>query len=158
MLNSILYFEEKCISKFQKLEDDFLKEPTRLAEYVQAITRQLHLLGIEMIKESLELIDEMLQKSPMRKRNWVIEKHSQKQLTTSLGDVVFQKTLFTHKETGKSEYLVDRIMGLDPYERLTEDAVANLLEEAVQTSYRRGGEESKTGDEKRGGLSIHRCR
>lgn len=140
MLNSILYFEEKCISKFQKLEDDFLKEPTRLAEYVQAITRQLHLLGIEMIKESLELIDEMLQKSPMRKRNWVIEKHSQKQLTTSLGDVVFQKTLFTHKETGKSEYLVDRIMGLDPYERLTEDAVANLLEEAVQTSYRRGGE------------------
>ena len=142
MINSILYFEEKCISKFEKLENDFIKEPTRFAEYVQGLTQELHLLGVEMIKESLELMDEMLQKSPKRKKNWVVESHTQKQLTTSLGDVVFQKTLFTHKETGKSEYLIDRIMGLDPYERLTEDAVAKLLEEAVQTSYRRGGEKA----------------
>ena len=115
MINSILYFEEKCISKFEKLENDFIKEPTRFAEYVQGLTQELHLLGVEMIKESLELMDEMLKKSPKRKKNWVVESHTQKQLTTSLGDVVFQKTLFTHKETGKSEYLIDRIMGLDPY-------------------------------------------
>ena len=105
MINSILYFEEKCISKFEKLENDFIKEPTRFAEYVQGLTQELHLLGVEMIKESLELMDEMLQKSPKRKKNWVVESHTQKQLTTSLGDVVFQKTLFTHKETKKSCYL-----------------------------------------------------
>lgn len=34
MINSIKYFEEKCISKFEKLENDFLKEPTKFAEYV----------------------------------------------------------------------------------------------------------------------------
>ena len=33
-------------------------------------------------------------------------------------------------------------MGMDPHERMTEDAEARLLEEAVQTSYRRGGEET----------------
>lgn len=60
MVNSIRYFEEECIKKFEKLEDEFMKEPTKIAEYV---------LG------------------------------------------------------------------------LTEDAEARLLEEAVQTSYRRGGEE-----------------
>ncbi len=31
-------------------------------------------------------------------------------------------------------------MGLEKNQRLTEDAEAKLLEEAVQTSYRRGGE------------------
>ena len=69
-----------------------------------------------------------------------MEAHSHKQLTTSLGDVRFSKTLFTNKETGKSEYLLDRLLEIDPNERLTEDAEARLLEEAVQTSYRRGGE------------------
>ena len=27
MYNSIKYFEEKCIKKFEKLEDEFYKEP-----------------------------------------------------------------------------------------------------------------------------------
>lgn len=51
----------------------------------------------------------------------------------------FAKTLFKNRETGKSEYLLDKIIGLEPKERMTEDAEAKLLEEAVQTSYRRGG-------------------
>ena len=142
MINSIKYFEEKCISKFEKLEDDFMKEPTKLAEYVIGLTDELHKLGLEMIKESLESMDMMLQKSALRREKWVIETHSKKQLTTSLGDVTFNKTFFCNKETGESEYLLDRIMGLAPHQRITEDAEAKMLEEAVQTSYRRGGEEA----------------
>lgn len=142
MLNSIKYFEEECISRFEKLEDEFMKNPSRLAEYVYGLTDELHKLGSEMIKESLGSMDMMLQKSPMRLKHWVVEAHSRKQLTTSLGDVVFSKTLFTSKETGKSEYLLDRILGIGPNERITEDAEAKMLEEAVKTSYRRGGEEA----------------
>lgn len=142
MLNSIKYFEEECISRFEKLEDEFMKEPTKLAEYVYGLTDELHRLGLEMIRESLETMDMMLQKSPVRLKHWVVEAHSPKQLTTSLGDVAFSKTLFTSKETGKSEYLLDRILGIGPNERITEDAEAKMLEEAVQTSYRRGGKEA----------------
>lgn len=39
-------------------------------------------------------------------------------------------------------YLLDRIIGLEKHERITEDAQARMLKEAVQTSYRRGGEET----------------
>ena len=141
MYNSIKYFEEECINRFEKLEDEFMKNPQQLAEYITGITSELHQLGLQIIRESLESMDEMLQKSPVRKKNWVVESHMQKQLTTSLGEVRFEKTLFTNKNTGRSEYLLDRIMGLKRNERLTEDAKARLLQEAVQTSYRRGGEE-----------------
>ena len=54
--------------------------------------------------------------------------------------VTFKKTLFTNRETGESEYLLDRIMGFEKHERISEDAFAKMLKEAVQTSYRRGGE------------------
>lgn len=140
MINSIKYFEEECIKKFEELEIQFMKEPTKIAEYVLGITDELHRLGLEMIKESLESMDQMLQESPRRKEKWVVEAHDTKQLTTSLGDVKFSKTLFKNRETRTSEYLLDKIIGLAPKERMTEDAEAKLLEEAVQTSYRRGGE------------------
>lgn len=141
-INSIKYFEEECINKFEKLEDDFLKDPLKMAEYITGLTEELHKLGLRMIQESLESMDRMLQKSPVRLKHWVVEAHESKQLITSLGAVTFRKTLFTNKETGHSEYLLDRILGLGRKERLTEDAQARMLKEAVQTSYRRGGEET----------------
>ena len=149
MINSIRYFEEKSIYKFEKLENEFMKEPLKLAEYVLSLTDELHNLGLRMIQESLESMNEMLRKSQKRLQHWS-ESHETKQLLTSLGEVTFKKTLFTNKETGKSEYLLDRILGLQRNERITEDALARMLKEAVQTSYRRGGEEnSLTGNVKK---------
>ena len=136
MYNSIKYFEEECIKRFEKLEDDFIKNPKKLAEYVLGLTEELHNLGLKMIQESLEEMNQMLRKSPKRLQHWVVESHDTKQLITSLGAVTFEKTLFTNKETGESEYLLDRIMGLEKHERITEDALARMLKESVQTSYR----------------------
>ena len=86
------------------------------------------------------MMNRMLIESPIRRRDWVVEAHIRKQLITSLGTVAFKKTLFTNKHTGESSYLIDRILGLGKHERMTEDAQALLFQEAVQTSYRRGGE------------------
>ena len=142
MYNSIKYFEEECINRFEKLEDDFIKEPQKLAEYVLGLTEELHKLGLQMIQESLEEMDTMLRSSRKRLQHWIVESHDTKQLITTLGTVTFEKTLFTNRETGQSEYLLDRIVNLEKHERISEDALARMLKEAVQTSYRRGGEET----------------
>lgn len=142
MYNSIKYFEEECINRFEKLEDDFMKEPAKIAEYILGLTNELHNLGLKMIQESLENMNDMLRNSQKRVQHWVVESHEMKQLITSLGTVSFRKTLFTNKTTGQSEYLLDRLLGLERNERLTEDAEAKMLKETVQTSYRRGGEET----------------
>lgn len=149
MVNSIKHFAEESIHIFEKLEDDFFKHPEKMAEYVKGITGELHKVGLLMIQESLEQMNQQLKDSGKRTTGWYVEKDSQKQLVTSLGIVHFTKTLFKNRETGKREYLLDRILGLEKHERMTEDAMAAMLEEAVQTSYRRGGEESSL----EGGLS-----
>lgn len=142
MIKSIKHFAEESISIFEKLEEDFFKQPEKMAEYVKGITRELHKVGLLMIQESLEQMNQQLKDSGKRTKGWYVERDSQKQLVTSLGTVHFTKTLFMNRETGEMEYLLDRILGLKKHERITEDAVAAMLEEAVQTSYRRGGEET----------------
>ena len=54
MINSIKYFEEECINRLEKLENNFMREPQKLAEYVLGLTEELHNLGLRMIQESLE--------------------------------------------------------------------------------------------------------
>lgn len=142
MVKSIKHFAEESIGIFENLEVEFLKHPEKIAEYVKGVTKELHKVGLLMIQETLEEMNQQLKDSGKRTLEWYVEKDKQKQLVTSLGTVHFTKTLFTNRKTGKSEYLLDRFLGLEKHARMTEDAVAAMLEEAVQTSYRRGGEES----------------
>lgn len=142
MEKSIQHFNDVCVGFFDKLTAEFYKTPTDIAGFVKQVTDELHRWGLMLIQETLENMDQMIRESGKRKLSWVIEKQPtkpNKKLVTSLGTVCFKKTLFTNKETGEMCYLLDRIMGIEKHERITEDAIAKLLEEAVQTSYRRGG-------------------
>lgn len=142
MLKSIQHFEESGINNLQKIIEKFMTAPTDMASFVYGIRDEVIYLGLEIIKETLEECDQMLRESGKRRLEWQIVRQDEKELTTSLGTVKFLKTLFKNKETGESCYLLDRILGIESHERLTEDAEAKLLEEAVQTSYRKAGEET----------------
>lgn len=141
-VKSIQYFNEKSVPVFERLEDEFLKDPSDIASYVMKLTEELHKTGIRMIEETLGYLDQMLNESEVRKMSWVVDRHETKQLITSLGSVNYSKTMFKEKTEGERSYILDLIMGMDPHERMTADAEARLLKETVQTSYRRGGEET----------------
>ena len=147
MINSIKYFEENSIGIFEVLEKKFMEDPTKMAELVAGVTEEVHKIGLKIIQECLEDTDKLIRESVVRKNHWYVERNDTKQLITSLGTVHFTKTLYTEKETGKNGvYLLDRVMGMEKHERFTEDAVANLLSEAVETSYRKGGERASLED------------
>lgn len=56
-----------------------------------------------------------------------------------MGPVRFRRTGYRDKESGKYVYLLDKILGLEGHQRITLGAAACILEEAVQTSYAKGG-------------------
>ena len=95
----------------------------------------------------LQDMDQQIKKLPKRKQNWIVEhKGDGKGLITSLGKITINKTLYTSKnevdENGKPIqcYLLDKVLKLAPNQEMTEDVMANIYEEAVQTSYRKAGE------------------
>ena len=140
MIKSIQYFEEFGIINLEKVVEKFLQNPKDIASFVYGIQDNVIKLGLDIIKETLENCDETLRNSGKRKQNWQIVKRDEKKLITSLGTVCFEKTLFKNKATGERAYLLDRILGFEEHERLTEDAEAKLLEEAVETTYQKAGQ------------------
>ena len=146
MIKSIQQFEEAGTKKLEKIVENFIKDPKDMASFVYGVRDEVVALGLDIIKETLEDCNQMLRDSAKRKQCWEVVRTDQKKLTTSLGTVCFEKTLFRNKQTRESAYLLDRILGIESHERLTEDAEAKLLEEAVQASYRKAGEETSLTD------------
>ena len=147
MNNSILHFNEFGVKNLEKVMGNFSEDITKVAEMVKGVTENVVNLGLSIIAEELEEYDEWLRKSSKRKEEWQIVKRDETTLLTSLGSVTYKKTLFINKKTGEREYLLDRAMNMEKHARMTEDAEARILEEAVETSYRKGGDNASIGNE-----------
>ena len=140
MINSIQQFCSDGVKNLEKVMVNYSEDMTKIAEMVQGVTQSVVQLGLSMIAEEWETYDNWLRERKEIRKGWYIVRRDESTLLTSLGSVAYHKTLFKNKETGEYAYLLDQVMGLAKHARMTEDAEAKILEEAVQTSYRRGGE------------------
>lgn len=141
MNNSIQHFQTKVVENLEKIFLEYSSDMTKIAEMVQGVTHCMVEFGVSMIAEELESCDTFLCQNKQYRPKWYVVRKEETTLLTTLGSVTYHKTLFRNTETGEYEYLLDRIMGIKPHARMTEDAEARILEEAVQTSYRKGGEQ-----------------
>lgn len=139
MINSIQHFQEKGVKNLTEIFNHYTDDLTRFAEMVYGVTKEVTRLGLSMIEEELESYDELLRKRQDLRKGWYIERRDEKKLLTSLGEICYNRTYFHNKETGEYCYLLDQLMGLEKHARISEDAEARILEEAVESSYRKGG-------------------
>ena len=108
MIKSIQQFEEVGLKKLGKVLESFVKEPEKQAEFIYGVTDSMIQLGLDIIKETFESMDEELRESGLRKTNWVISRKDETSLITSLGTVKYHKTLFKNKETRSEERRVGK--------------------------------------------------
>ena len=147
MIKSIQHFQTKGVKILEKVFIDYSADMTKIAEMVCGVKNSVIQLGLDMIVEELETYDEYLRKHKNARPGRHIVRKDTTTLLTSLGSITYQKTLFKNTATGKSEYLLDKVMGIEKHARMTEDAEAEVLKEAVQTSYQKGGISACISDE-----------
>ena len=139
MIKSITQFQSKGVKKLDQVFLDYSEDTVKIAEMVHGVTHVVTDLGLSLIAEEWNFYDDLLRKRKDLRPDWHIIRTDEASLTTSLGEVYYHKTYFLNKKTGERRYLLDDLMGLEKNARMTEDAVARIFEEAVETSYRRGG-------------------
>lgn len=147
MINSIQHFCSEEVKNLEKIMVDYAGDMTKTAEMVRGVSEAVIKLGLSIIAEEWESYDELLRKRRSMRPEWYIVRRDETSLLTSLGSVRYHKTLFKNKGTGEYAYLLDRIMGIGKHVRMTEDAEAKILEEAVRSSYRKGGENAAITEE-----------
>ena len=140
MYKSILQFIEKDIKEIEKCVENLLEGKKDAADLSQKLNESTRNLAAQLVGEIYETIDQEIRNSITRKEKWRIEKRNEpKELLDIMGLVRFHRTGYEDKKTGEYIYLLDRVLGIDGHQRITLGAAAQILEEAIQTSYRKGG-------------------
>ena len=139
MINSIQQFQTEGVKNLEKVFSSYAGDLTKVAEMVYGVTENVIRLGLSMIAEEWEFYDTLLHDRKDLRKGWHVIRRDEVTKLTSLGEVRYKKTYFQNKETGERCYLIDRLMGFEGGERMTEDATARIYEEAAESSYRKGG-------------------
>ena len=140
MYNSIQHFNEFGVKKIESKIKTFLRDGEDLADLVLGLKEDLFELGRNILVEVLEEMDEHLRNSGLRKNNWEIVRRDGRSILTTFGTIRYNRTYFKPKSGGKRKYLVDEFVGIKPHDRVSADVVINVVDEAIDSSYRKGGE------------------
>jgi len=140
MFTSIVNFLEVSLKEMEQNIKDTLTSKNDIADIVLVVQDFVNKLGTDIVKEVIEEVDEGIRHSPHRKGKWEIVRTDENTLLTSMGNLTYQRTLFKDlRRGGKSCYLADKQFGIEPHARMTEDVIINVVKEAADSSYRKGG-------------------
>ena len=148
MINSIQHFIEKETYEIEKSMRKFVEGTLDIDSYGKDLQERSLNLARNILVETLETMDQMIKISEKRRQSYVVEQSSQpKELLLPFGSIRFNRTCYTSKTTGRSLYLLDEVIGLEGHQRITLGAAAAILEETVESSYRKGGEHASLTDQ-----------
>ncbi|HEY5585653.1 MAG TPA: ISLre2 family transposase [Ruminiclostridium sp.] len=142
MYNSIQHFLDFGIENIRETIKNFIEQGDDIANLVLGLQEDIFELGRNIVSEVLEAMDEHIRESGLRKQQWEVIRKDPSSILTSFGMANYSRTYFLSKENGGRKYLVDSIVGIVPHDRVSADVVINAINEAVDSSYRKGGEKA----------------
>ena len=97
-------------------------------------------MALEMLKDTLENLDESILNHSDRKRNYNVKGIYKRTITTLHGTITFKTRLYINKSMWEYESLLDKLIGIDPYSRLSDETIIAITDAALECkSYRIAG-------------------
>lgn len=146
-MDFILPLLEELGTGFVGIGEKFLDHPDRFDEMERAAKELTDHAAARFMEGALEFLDELIRESAAWNGRYTVQRRRKRQQITTAGDVVFNRTLFKDKESGKDVYLLDRMIRLTPHERFSPLAEAKVLSEAEIHSYQHAADALKVGSQ-----------
>ena len=140
MYNSIIEFIENDTTKIEKITKEFLLAGNTL-RFEENLMEAMVELGRKIYQECLEKVEQSIKESEFRKQKYYVEHKADKRtLLTIFGNIEIERAYYKPKCGGKSVYLLDQYVGIESHDKVSLAVKTRSLEEAIETSYRKGGE------------------
>lgn len=131
---------EKITEDMKNNLEDLILEGKDISKFILNTGKSLDEVGVKIVKEALEILDDTIRDSKERKQEYYIQRRNDKKtLITKFGEVNYQRTYYKSKKDGTYEYLSDTMVGIEPYERMDLSYEAELIKESLDNSYHKSG-------------------
>ncbi|TAH59799.1 MAG: ISLre2 family transposase [Gottschalkiaceae bacterium] len=140
-MNTIIHeIVEKITLDMKNNLEDLILDSKDISHFIINTGKSLDEIGVKIVKEALEMLDETIRESSTRKKEYYIQRRNDKKtLITKFGEVNYQRTYYKNKKDGSYDYLSDRMVGIESYERMDLSYEAELIKEAMDNSYHKSG-------------------
>lgn len=140
MYNIILQCLTKNLEGFAKNISDTLSTKRDASDLAIGVKKGTDEMGRNIMTMLMETMDEVIRNEPGRSDRYeIVHANNPNTLLCCLGSFSYNRTYYRDKKTGKYVYLSDLQFGIEPRAKTMEDSKALALEEAVESSYRKGG-------------------
>ncbi len=122
---------------------ELLKDGTEISDFIININSTLDEIGVTITQEVLETLDLLIKDDKNRKKIWEVKsKAAPKTLNTIFGQVKYKRTYYKNKKNGEYKYLSDEKVGIRPGDKMDIGLKSRLIEEAVDSPYRKSGKKA----------------
>jgi hypothetical protein len=122
--------------EFAEETQRLLSEVRDISEFIMSTKTMLDGIGVKLVAEAMETLDQAVKESADRKRTWVVKsKGDSKKLATIFGEVRYKRTYYQNKKTGEYSYLSDELVGITAHDKLDTSLQARLIEKAIDMPY-----------------------
>ena len=138
-MDNILHdFNENVIN----LIAEFLKNSIMeggLSNFTDNLNDKLMKLGYDLTKFVLEYAENIIFKLKERKKQFESLEIDDRTIISIFGEIDFKRRYYIDKSTNERVYLLDEYFKILPKERLLENVETNLINEAIETNYKKAG-------------------
>jgi hypothetical protein len=147
-MSNIIYqiFENYIIDVMGFLSSNKIR---KLEELESELKKKSDSLNAQLISTYCEIIDEAIFKdrAGREKKGYVAEhKGDKREIYTQFGNASFSRRYYRNKTDGTYSYLVDEVMGIESYDRVSDTVSATLVETASEVSYAKSSDYVCNGD------------
>ena len=105
---------------------------SKYMDRAEFLTRDFLLRHVQL---NIESLDEGLKESPESREDWRILKKEPRELVTKAGILRYRRRYFAHIHSNEKCFLVDKLVGVDKYERIDKSVKADICNLVSRHSY-----------------------
>lgn len=136
LMNIVQQAADKISQEMAKQFVGIQNHVVNFSDLVSNIQKCVNEIGISMVESLVIEADNALRQSPVRKREWHIQRNEDtKVCSTLMGPIELTRTYYKHKSDGSFSYLLDEYLGILPYDRMDIGLEAEILKTATERSY-----------------------
>ena len=139
MDNSIQQFLSVGIEKIVEIFNKGYEDPQDIYSVITGVFKEMDTLAMNILADYIRSVDRAIFEDRLRKKHYKSEGFEDRTLITSRGEIRFRARWYTDKDTNQSICLLEKALGLQKDERVTEEAQVKVLERCAEHSYRESG-------------------
>jgi len=143
MENIIQHFCTESINKICECVAEVMAKHQDFSVVTAKVKEETDQLGKDLCNFIIDTVEQAIKNDPLRPKEWHVQRtDDDRSINTLLGAITYKRTYYKSAHGKGYCYLLDKVLGIEPYDKIDTGLKAASIELAADISYAKSGEQA----------------